>query len=259
MPLVFMGVVQAKYVSFRNNNETPNTKYTPRPVNYDLRSQRGIGCIRNQGKCSSGWAFAIISVLEYNYWRKTNKTIDLSEQYYIDCIYPNTSCDNPGNLLEAMHSAANAGIPREIDYPNVYKQESCRKTMPPAVKYNSYVYDATILTDQRFIDNIFNHGVVAVGVDTTGWDSYTGGIFVSPNSNGNLTVNHFVTLVGYGKENDIPYWLARNSWGNEWFGKDEAIPGYIRLDARRHANGNVYGGVVFQNNVHMRPTDIYFV
>lgn len=29
-------------------------------------------------------------------------------------------------------------------------------------------------------------------------------------------VDHAVSIVGWGVEDDTPYWLVRNSWGNEW-------------------------------------------
>jgi len=29
-------------------------------------------------------------------------------------------------------------------------------------------------------------------------------------------VNHAVLAVGYGVENDIPYWLIKNSWSSTW-------------------------------------------
>ena len=55
--------------------------------------------------------------------------------------------------------------------------------------------------------------------------SYGGGIY-----NGNCgQYDHAVTLVGYGNEGGVGYWIIRNSWGAGW-----GESGHIRIQA----NGN---------------------
>ena len=46
------------------------------------------------------------------------------------------------------------------------------------------------------------------------------------------TVDHVISVVGWGKENDQQYWIVRNSWSTSW-GED----GYLRLAI----NGNACG------------------
>lgn len=46
------------------------------------------------------------------------------------------------------------------------------------------------------------------------FESYTGGIF--NDTTGDKDIGHDISLVGYGVENGVKYWLGRNSWGSYW-------------------------------------------
>ena len=41
-------------------------------------------------------------------------------------------------------------------------------------------------------------------------------------------VNHAVLVVGWGTQNNIPYWLIKNSWGTTFGDK-----GYIKIKRRK--------------------------
>ncbi len=42
-------------------------------------------------------------------------------------------------------------------------------------------------------------------------------------------LNHAVTVVGWGEENGCPYWLVKNSWGDNWGNK-----GFIKMFRGNH-------------------------
>jgi cathepsin X len=45
-------------------------------------------------------------------------------------------------------------------------------------------------------------------------EAYTGGMF--EDLTGDYEVVHEISIVGYGVEAGVPYWLIRNSWGTHW-------------------------------------------
>lgn len=63
---------------------------------------------------------------------------------------------------------------------------------------------------------IYKHGPVTCGIyatETLEYD-YTGGIYEEYGSW--MYSNHVVSVVGWGIEDGVKYWVARNSWGTYW-------------------------------------------
>ena len=69
---------------------------------------------------------------------------------------------------------------------------------------------------------IWNVCLDSCGIDASAILEYQSGIAVNK---GLLeTVDHVISVVGWGKEQDQPYWIVRNSWGEYW-----GEMGYIRV------------------------------
>lgn len=66
------------------------------------------------------------------------------------------------------------------------------------------------------MDEIQSGGPISCSIaNSEALESYTGGILMAP-SDTNYELNHVVSVVGWGVENDVEYWFVRNSWGEAW-------------------------------------------
>ncbi len=116
----------------------------------------------------------------------------------------------------------------EQDYPylNMNTNLTCPKDIKK-FKSNATVLDA--LNDFFCDEEKLKHLVVKYGAVETGMFSNdesfhqhrTGEIYQSCSSK-NLT--HSVVVVGYGVENEVPFWKVKNSWGTNWGDK-----GFFRI------------------------------
>jgi hypothetical protein len=98
---------------------------------------------------------------------------------------------------------------------------------------------------------------VAVMADDD-WFSYSGGVYSSNNCGGE--VNHAVLVVGAGVDDFTaePYWLIRNSWGDQW-----GEGGHIRHVGQGMIGSDVFRGTVcgarvrFLSPAVLSPTYMY--
>lgn len=81
-------------------------------------------------------------------------------------------------------------------------------------------------TEDDIAREVYQNGPVSVMVQL--WDDfliYKSGVYQASKSKNNGNVGfHSVKIIGYGVENDLPYWLVSNSWNENWGDK-----GYIKI------------------------------
>jgi len=205
-----------------NDSTTAVSSRTTTPTLYDYRSYF-LG-IRNQGACSSCWAFATMAQLESTYWMKHGGSSGavnqyLSVQQLVDCDTTSSGC-NYGYPSEAMTYLQTDYAMPDASYTYTGVDGTCKyqasNTTPvriTGVKYGgTYYYPWYPI----YVTGLLANGPVVVLVGTNAaFQNYASGIFSAACANG---VNHSVLIVGYGynSTSNQYYYIVRNSWGTSW-------------------------------------------
>ncbi|ELU16924.1 hypothetical protein CAPTEDRAFT_222012 [Capitella teleta] len=201
------------------------------PRKWDWRDKKVITSMKNQDSCGGCWAYAATAVLESMHALKVPGDLkSLSTQQMIDCSYGFAyalyGCKG-GNPCAALHwmKQNNVGLISEKLYPTVNKDQKCyiKKSKPDEVHVAAYSCQNFVGSEESLLRYISSVGPVAVSVDARMWINYQGGII--QHHCGEVSSNHAVTIVGYDLTGDIPFYIAKNSWGVE-FGHE----GYLYLE-----------------------------
>lgn len=212
------------------------------PDQFDWRQHGAITGVYNQGECGGCWAFSAVETLESAWVIAGNKPVDgghLSVQQVISCASNNYQCVG-GWIWNAMEFIWELGTQGSgVCGENVFGfacREGCHDGAPacPAsfptdtlASFNSTCH-CDSWSEQAMRVFIAKYGPLAVKVDADAWRDYTGGIVRYHCSSFTDSGDHAVQLVGYSVDNThsppLPYWIVRNSWGDEW-----GESGYIRL------------------------------
>lgn len=214
--------IETKETKFLSE-EKQDTKRTLQsiPKSYDWRSKGVVSGVLNQGSCGSCWAFNSLSAVESAYARKYNKLISFSPQQIIDCNQSGFGCSG-GTIMGALTYLKTYRTQPLSSYP--YKQQKgyCNYNSKQGIAQVLNYYRSNTSDESSITSMLFNAGPLAININASSLQYYKGGIF-NPSSCSN-SVNHGVTIVGYGESNGSPYWIAKNSWGSSW---GEA--GYFRI------------------------------
>ncbi|KAF3542828.1 hypothetical protein DY000_02001029 [Brassica cretica] len=150
---------------------------------------------------SIGFGTAVtVGAVEAAYHQKYGIGTDLSEQQLIDCsfrVYGNHGCFR-GLPSRAFDYIKAYGLILERDYEYISLQSVCRQ-----------------LDDEDELKQAVTS--VSISFDTSEIRYYRSGVFTSNHWGNTLKdLRHFALAVGYGIENGVPYWLIKNSWGEDW-------------------------------------------
>ncbi|GBP17814.1 Cathepsin O [Eumeta japonica] len=213
-----------------HNHEAYNVvrrKRASLPLYVDWRLNNTVGPIKNQGLCGACWAYSTVGVIETMAGILTGKMQSLSVQEVIDCARLGNAGCLGGDicLLLDWLLITKSPLINENNYPIRAMDGVCSlKKNVTGVTVTSFTCDDFVGAEDKILEAIANHGPVAVAVNALTWQNYLGGV-IQYHCSGKLEeLNHAVELVGYDLSGDVPYYIAKNSWGTE-FGNE----GYLNL------------------------------
>jgi len=227
--------------------EMEDVSALPQEVDWELAGNVNP-IIPNQQSCGSCWSFAAAATTEAALSIASGEApVTLSEQNLLECTPNPFQCGGKGQC---------EGATIELAYNFVADQTKSKKGgmfLLSDVKYNPNLDEKCDgLTDGKtpvagiegwvklpsnnykaLMNAVAKVGPVGLALAAGEWSLYEKGVFETTDT----TVNHAVTLVGYGvdKKTGEKYWKIRNSWGVGYGEK-----GYIRVK-RSDDDDNVCG------------------
>jgi len=144
-----------------------------------------------------------------------------SIQDIIDCDNVDQGCNggDPRSALDFI--AGQGGMMTSSCYPYIGSQGNCNPNkckVSPNLRVGSVVY---VGGNETSIYNALLTQTLAVLVDASAWQFYSGGIFPASKCTGNI--DHTAQLVGYSPKQG-GYWIIKNNWGSSW-----GLNGFIYL------------------------------
>jgi len=231
------------------------------PDSWNWLDRGAVSPIKDQKKCNSCAVFAAVAAAESCMWMATNYPhVNLSEQHLMDCGYGHT-VDGHTN------GGCNVGGYAFVYYDWIINKNDGRLEWESCVPYkgNNRIcddddrcnYKGARLTEyahkwhttEEEMKELVYRAPVVTGVDATNFHEHETGVYddsrccdvsMDPHctSTPNHTINHEVTVIGYGRESGKDYWLVKNSWGRGYHEN-----GYIKIKRGTGHCGIGYHGI----------------
>ena len=194
------------------------------PPAYDARDiyEGQVACkaytVLDQGSCDSCYAFASAAAFSARLCRSHPTSLGnaaLSPQQMMDC----TSGCNGGNPVGAFQALLDSGDVELWCDPYTQAQQACGSFCPTGNRYTGVQGSLLVvggagpagLLQMQYELVRAGPGVVSFTV-MDDFFSYAGGVY-TPSAGAAAVGGHMVSLVGWGEDQGVPYWLCQNSWG----------------------------------------------
>jgi len=227
------------------------------PDSFDWRAIGDVVTdVKNQKYCGSCWSFSTAQDIEGKHYFATGERVRLSEQQLVACDTKDWGCDGGYPYRAMQYISQVGGMLHEASYPykGICAWGACGNEEAGTPTCDSDTLNTNIKSGnvsaiggwqmvamgEDYEDlmrvALVKNGPISISLNANGMDYYVHGVVGCSNDDCNAgaidmhtpceptALDHAVLLVGYGTEDDIPYWLIKNSWGDLW-GED----GYYRL------------------------------
>ncbi|RWW47466.1 hypothetical protein BHE74_00046534 [Ensete ventricosum] len=223
-----------------SSHQAPVLPTNDLPTDFDWRDYGAVTGVKNQVLYLQAGPFAA-GALEGAHFLATGKLESLSEQQLVDCDHMCDSdepdaCDqgcNGGLMTTAFqYILKSGGLEREEDYPYTGSQHGTCKFDKSKIAASVHNFSVVSIDEDQIAANLVKLGINAVYMQT-----YIGGVSCPYICGRHL--DHGVLLVGYGSAGyspirlkEKPFWLIKNSWGENWGEK-----GYYKICRGRNVCG----------------------
>nr|CAH7738643.1 unnamed protein product [Callosobruchus chinensis] len=206
------------------------------PQTIDWRKNNAVTKVQNQGSCGACWAFSAVGVIESMYAIKTGKLVAFSIQEMIDCSKYDEGCDG-GDIYSLLRwmKTFNVTVVKDEVYPLSLSKGTCKGNYSEGIHIKAFDCGSYIDSEDLILALVALNGPVAVAINAQSWQNYVGGTIQYHCSDDPLSINHAVQIVGYDLTAPVPYYIVKNSWGDE-FGMD----GYLRIAVGQNLCGLAY-------------------
>ena len=212
------------------------------PSDLDWRALMDIGPLYSQGACSGCWAYSTVQVIADSKLISTGHRPSPSPYYLLSCDELDSGC-NTGNMATAYAwiQTQPQGLLSVEEYPTtggqcaaalgVESEEAPKKT--PGVTIDGFCEIPPLRGAETVhaMLRALKRQPIAVGMNVKPLQLYGGGLVqmedCPPASDEQIAaINHAAVVVGWGVDDasSKPYWLVKNSYGQDW-GEN----GYARL------------------------------
>ncbi|CAF3606443.1 unnamed protein product [Rotaria sp. Silwood1] len=218
----------------KNNHDhhtfiAPSNIVLPKSINW--LKEGYVTPVKDQGQCGSCWAFSATGALEGQHFAKTKKLTSLSEQNLVDCsdFVGNMGCW--GGLMDRafQYIKVNEGIDTEDSYPYEGFDRLCRFDSANIGATDTGYIDIAAQNEDDLQLAIATIGPISVAIDASqdSFQFYKSGVYNEPACS-STNLDHGVLAVGYDTTSSDDYYIIKNSWGTSW-----GMKGYIWMSRNK--------------------------